>query len=182
MVTQSDIYEQFSDLLRFPQEDIGPKAEGCLAALKADGRYPAEAVEQLEKFVQELKETPLDDLQGVYSYTFELSSDFTLDLGYHLFDGFKRANNLSSIKSMYLSKGFSADEVAKGELPDNLVVVLRFLAFVDDEELKKDFRESFVILALEKLRTNFNKHQKNIYSHLISAVYRVLDTDVKEGK
>jgi nitrate reductase assembly molybdenum cofactor insertion protein NarJ len=182
MVKQMNIYEKFSDLLCFPQEDIKLKTEECLGALRADGQYPAEAVEHLEKFATELEEMPLDDLQGVYSYTFELSSDFTLDLGYHLFDGFKRANNLSSIKSMYQSKNFPVDEVAKGELPDNLVVILKFLGFVQDEELKKDFRESFVILAVEKLRQNFNKHQKNIYSHLISAVYRVLDTDVKEGK
>jgi len=176
------LYDKFSDLLSYPQEDFKLKTDECLKALKAEGRYPAEAVEPLEKFAAELEEMPLDELQGVYSYTFELSSDFTLDLGYHLFDGFKRANNLSSIKSMYLSKGFPVDEVAKGELPDNLVVILKFLSFLQDTELKKDFRESFVIIALEKLRKNFDKHQKNIYSHLISAVYRVLDTDVKEGK
>lgn len=176
------IYTLFADLLTFPKEDLVPTADACIEAVEADGSYPPEVTEDLKRFKKELEEVSLDDVQGVYSYTFELSADYTLDLGYHLYDGFKRASNLSSIKAMYRDKAFPYDEVAKGELPDNFPVILRFLDMLEDEELKNDFRESFVILAVEKLAKNFERNKKNIYSHLISAVYRVLDKDVKEGK
>lgn len=182
MVMESGIYSIFADLLTYPKEDLKLKVEECVKALSTDGGYPPEVIEELKRFQKELEDLPLDDVQGIYSYTFELSADYTLDLGYHLFDGFKRANNLSAIKSMYRDKNFPYEEVAKGELPDNFPVILKFLDSLEDEELKKDFRESFVILAVEKLAKNFERNKKNIYSHLISAVYRVLDKDVKEGK
>ncbi|MBI5236895.1 MAG: hypothetical protein HY887_00540 [Deltaproteobacteria bacterium] len=83
---------------------------------------------------------------------------------------------------MYRENKFPFEEYAKGELPDNLPVVLMFLGSLEDEALKKNFRETFVILAVEKLTKNFEKNKKNIYSHLISAIYRVLDKDVKEVK
>jgi len=181
MVMETGIYSIFADLFTFPREDVKLKVEECINALSTVGGYPPEVIEDLKRFRKELEDITLDDLQGVYSYTFELTSDYTLDLGYHLFDGFKRANNLSSIKSMYREKGFPYEEAAKGELPDNFPVILKFLDFLDDEELKKDFRESFVILAVEKMAKNFERNKRNIYSHLVNAVYRVLEKDVKEG-
>jgi len=178
---EQNLYSIFADLLSYPREDVRSKVEDAIEAVKAEDRYPSEVAEDLETYLKEVSEITLDDLQGIYSYTFELTADYTLDLGYHLFDGFKRANNLSSIKAMYRDKEFPYEEAAKGELPDNLPVVMRFLSSLDDEELKRDFRESFVILAVEKLNKNFERNRKNVYSHLISAVYRVLDSDVKEG-
>lgn len=179
---EKSLYSHFADLLEYPREDIKLKAEECYKALASRTEYPPDILEELTKFKKDLEHMPLDDLQGVYSYTFELTTDFTLDMGYHLFDGFKRASNMSSIKSMYSAQGFPVEEVAKGELPDHLPVLLKFLAFLKDEELKKNFRESFVILALERLNKNFERNRKNIYFHLINVVYRVMDRDVKEVK
>lgn len=181
-IVEKNLYSHLAGLLEYPKEDVKLRAEACIKALAAEATYPPEALEELKKFQKDLDETSLGDLQGIFSYTFELSGDYTLDMGYHLFDGFRRSNNLSSMKSMYKEKGFPFDEYAKGELPDHLPVVLHFLGFVQDEALKKNFRESFVVLAMEKLAKNFERNRKNIYSHLISAIYRILDKDVKEVK
>lgn len=180
--TGKNLYAHLAGLLEYPREDIKIKAEECIKAFSAETRYPPEVLGELKKFQKDLEHVTLDDLQGVYSYTFELTSDFTLDLGYHIYDGFKRSNSLASIKAMYREQNFPFEEYAKGELPDNLPVVLMFLGFLEDEALRKNFRETFVILAVEKLTRNFEKNHKNIYSHLISAIYRVLDKDVKEVK
>lgn len=180
--TGKSLYTHLAGLLEYPKEDIKLKAGECVKALSAETKYPPEALEELKKFQKDLEEVPLDDLQGVYSYTFELTSDYTLDLGYHIYDGFRRSNSLATIKAMYREQEFPFEEHAKGELPDNLPVVLKFLGFTENEDLKKNFRETFVILAMEKLAKNFEKNKKNIYSHLISAIYRVLDKDVKEVK
>lgn len=181
--TGKSLYAHLAGLLEYPREDIKLKAAECLKAFAAAGsKYPPEVLGELTGFQKDLEHVSIDDLQGVYSYTFELTSDFTLDLGYHIFDGFKRSNSLASIKAMYRENKFPFEEYAKGELPDNLPVVLMFLGSLEDEALKKNFRETFVILAVEKLTKNFEKNKKNIYSHLISAIYRVLDKDVKEVK
>ena len=182
MVMEKNLYTLLAGLLEYPKEDLIVRAEECMKRLLSEESYPKDIAEEFNKFVQDVKEVPLDDIQGVYSYTFELTSDFTLDMGYHLYDGFKRSNNLSTIKGMYKAHNFPFEEIAKGELPDHLPVMLYFLGTLKDEALKKDFRESFVILALEKLHKNFDKNRRNVYSHLISVIYRVLDKDVKEVK
>lgn len=181
-VMEKNLYSQLAVLLEYPKEDIKLKVTECLDALSGDPTYPPEAAEELRLFLGELENTPLDDLQGVYSYTFELSSEFTLDLGAHLFEGFKRANKLASLKAIYRETGFPFDQIAKGELPDRLPVMLHFLGFAQNEDMKRDLRQTFVMVALEKLQKNFEKSRGSMYKHLINAIYRVLDKDVKEAK
>lgn len=174
------LYTRLAELVEYPQEDIKLKVDECVKALAGLPKYPPEAIGDLKHFQKDLEGISLDDLQGVYSYTFELSADYTLDLGYHLYDGFKRSSSMSSLKSMYMAQGFPVDEFAKGELPDHLPVILHFLAMLQDEGLKRDVLESFVIKAMEKLNKNFHGNMRNVYHHLISAIYRILDKDVKE--
>lgn len=177
-----NIYGLLAGLLEHPGDDIKIKAEKCIKALADYPQYPPDITEELKKFQKDLENIPLDDVKGVYSYTFELTSDFTLDLGYHVFDGFRRSNSLAAIKGMYRDKGFPLEERAGGELPDHLPVILHFMSFTDDEELLGNFRETFVIKALEKLHKNFERNKKNLYWHVINAIYRIIDKDVKGGE
>ncbi len=181
-VKEKGIYTSFAELIKYPKEDIKLRVEECMKALAESKEYPPEALEALSEFKAELEEISLDDLQGIYSYTFELTVEYTLDLGHHLYDGFKRSNNLASLKAMYREQGFPYDEIAKGEIPDHLPVVLQFLDFTKDEVLKSDLRATLVILAIEKLVKGFERNKGNIYAHLINAIYKVLDKDVKEVK
>jgi len=180
--TETNLYTLMAGLLEYPREDIKDRAKAFAGALAGCTKYPPEVAEEYGKFMKDLDIIALDDLQGIYSYTFELTSDYSLDMGSHIFDGFKRSNKLAVIKSMYRETGFPYDQLAKGELPDHLPILLHFLGFVKDPELMKDFRQGFVILALEKLHKNFEKNLRNIYRHLMSAVYRIIETDVKEVK
>ncbi len=180
-VIQKNIYTHFADLLEFPREDIRPKVDECIVAVN-DSQYPEDVVKELMSFRNDLDRLSIDTLQELYSYTFELVSDTTLDIGYYLHagqDGFKRASNLVKIKAMYRDNGFPFDEVAKGELPDHLVVILKFLGFIDDEALKRDFMKTFVVVTMEKLNRNFQT-KKNAYRHLVGAIHKIIDRDVKE--
>lgn len=177
--TEGRIYPLFADLLSYPTEKTAAMALECVKALRALPQYPKEAAEGVEAFGNEVAKLPLDDVQGIFSYTFELSAEHTLDLGYHLFDGFKRTGTLVALKEMYKTHGFYYDEVAKGELADNLCVVLRFLAELEDQALKKEFRESFLIRALEKLWKNFESSKTNLYNTLMAALIAVINADVK---
>ena len=181
MSGERTLYAIFSELFNNPDEGFKGLVEECVNALLNQSGYPKEALKEVQSFQKEIAGLSIDEMQGNYSYTFELSADYTLDLGHHLFDGFKRANTLLSIKMMYKKYGFPFDSLAGGELPDNLVYVLRFLSILDDgEPVKKDFREDFVVKALEKLDKNFDiKGKQNIYRHLVRAIYIIIDKDVK---
>ena len=180
VVLEKNIYTYLGELLQFPKEDIRSQADKCIDIL-SKGQYPEEIVNEFKNFRKDLDRISLDQLQELYSYTFELVSDTTLDMGYYIHEGFKRATNLLTIKSMYREHGFPFDEVAKGELPDNLSVALQFIGFLKDENLRKDFTKSFIIMSMEKLNRNFQT-KKNAYRHLVNVVYRILDKDVKETK
>ncbi len=179
LVLGKGIYTQFALLLDYPQENITELIEGCVKILNDSPQYPPKATEEIDRFRERVEGMPLDDLQGIYSYTFEMSADFTLDMAYNQYEGFKRSNILVSIKEMYKDQGFPFDSVAKGELPDHLPVVLRFLDFLQDGELKRDFRESFLIKGLEKLKKNIENKPDNPYNHLINALWVIIDKDVK---
>ncbi|MBI5180643.1 MAG: molecular chaperone TorD family protein [Nitrospirae bacterium] len=182
-VIVKDIYTLFAELLDFPRENIRPKVEECIQDLFGS-QYPEDVIKELVSFKNDLDRLSIDALQELYSYTFELVSDTTLDMGYYLHagqDGFKRARNLVAIKAMYRDKGFPFEEVSKGELPDHLSVLLRFIGFIENEELRRDFMKTFVVVSMEKLHRNFQT-KKNAYRHLINALYKIIDKDVKEEK
>jgi len=180
-VKVKSLYEYFADILQYPDEGIRDKIVATMDALSHCPQYGPEVMDAMRRFLEEVDSQPLDDIQGIYSYTFELTSEYTLDLGHFLYDGFKRSNYLASLKAMYRENGFPYDEVAKGELPDHMPVLLTFLGTLENSDLKQDVTESFLIMALEKLDKNFEKNKGNLYSHLIDAIHRVVDKDVKEG-
>ncbi len=172
------LYTYLAEMLEYPWKHIKDKAEETLRIV--DPHYPQEVKESLKAFKERVGALSLDELQELYSYTFEMSTSLTLDLGHHVLDGFKRSGSLLQIKTMYREHGFPFEEYGKGELPDYLPLVLRFLDFVKDEEIKENFRREFVIKALEKLYKNFANNPENPYKHLIDAIYKVIETDVKE--
>ncbi len=180
IVADKQLYTQFAELFEYPGEDYEEKAGELETALLGRSEYPPSVVESIKEFIKMADDVSLDDLQGIFSYTFEMSSgEHTLDLGYHLFDGFKRTNNLLLVKETFRKFNFPYEEIAKGELPDNLPVFLKFLDFAQDETTVNEFRESLLIKALEKLAKNFEKKLDSPYRHLVNALLAVIDTDVK---
>jgi len=180
---ESSLYSIFSTLFTYPTEYYKEMVQECVTALLNHPEYPSEAVDAVRTFQEKIKDMTLSDLEGEYSYTFEMSSDYTLDLGHHLFDGFKRATTLLNIKTMYRRYDFPFESIAKSELPDHLSLILRFLDMLDDDDpVRADFRQDFVIRALEKIDKNFEvKGKSNIFSHLERALFIVIDKDVKEA-
>lgn len=176
----NDLYTQLGGLIEYPKQDIRPKLDALIDLIKGDEKYQKEILDSLDDFRRSIQAMSLDDLQGVYSYTFEMSSDFSIDLGYHLHEGFKRTENLLQIKAMYRHFEFPFESMGGGELPDHLPLVLKFLGFLQDETAIRDLRGNFLIMSLEKLNKNFAKNQKNPYRSLINAICKIIDKDIKE--
>lgn len=176
----NDLYTQLGSLIEYPKTDIRPVVTAVIDLITGNEKYQKEIVDALEAFRKGIQDMSLDDLQGVYSYTFEMSSDYSLDLGFHLHEGFKRAENLLQLKAMYRHFEFPFESMGGGELPDHLPLVLKFLSFLRDEEAIRDLRINFLIKSLEKLNKNFEKNQKNPYRPLINAICKIIDKDIKE--
>ncbi|MCP3676100.1 MAG: hypothetical protein GY721_00475 [Deltaproteobacteria bacterium] len=179
LVLEKGLYSQFAVILEYPHENIAGLIKGCIKLIEDAPQYPPLAKERMEACLEKVEGMSLDDLQGIFSYSCEMAADTTLELGYFMFEGFKRTNNLVNIKEMYKDQEFPFDEIAKGELPDRLPIVLRFLEFCKPQDLKKDFRESFVAAGLEKLKKNYDKIRNNPYGDIINALYEVIVKDVQ---
>lgn len=180
MVEVTNLYTCLGQALRFPHKDIMPYIDESIKIMEM-GHYREEILKELGSFKKDVERLSIEELQELYSYTFEFTSETTLDMGWYSHEGFKRATNLLTIKTMFREQGFPFEEVAKGELPDNLAVILLFLGHLNDEQLKSSFVRSYVIVAMEKLNRNFQT-KRNAYRHLINAIYRILDNDIKEIK
>jgi len=175
----------FATLLSYPWDDVTGMAAKTIEVMVGHTSYPQEAINEVKVFAEEIEKLPLDDLQGIYSYTFEIASgEFSLDIGYHLHDGFKRANALVSLKELYKSRGFPYDEVAKGELADNLTVLLKFFDFTEEESLRNELRESFLVRGLEQLNKNFDlkPDTETPYRHLLKALGLMVESDLKSAE
>ncbi|MBI5192932.1 MAG: hypothetical protein HZA08_05760 [Nitrospirae bacterium] len=177
-----DIYTQLASMFDYPGDmgKIVSKVDELINNFSSMEKLPPDVVNSVKEFKKAIVKLPIDELQVIYSYTFEMSSDFTLDMGSHIYDGFKRSDNLVNIKTMYRRFEFPFETLGKGELPDHLPLVLRFLGFVKEEGVKRDFEKDFLIKCLEKVYKNFAKRQDNPYHHVINAVYKIIDRDVKE--
>ncbi len=175
----------FATLLSYPWDDVAGVTARTIEVLVDHSSYPQEAINEVKVFADEIEKISLDDLQGIYSYTFEIASgEFSLDIGYHLHDGFKRANALVSLKELYKSRGFPYAEVAKGELADNLTVLLRFFDFTEEESLRSELRESFLVKGLEQLNKNFDlkPDTETPYRHLLKALGLMVEADLKSAE
>ncbi len=175
----------FATLLSYPWDEVAGLAAKTIEVMTGHTQYPQEAINEVKVFADEIEKISLDDLQGIYSYTFEIASgEFSLDIGYHLHDGFKRANALVSLKELYKSRGFPYDKVAKGELADNLTVLLRFFDFTEEESLRNELRESFLVRGLEQLNKNFDlkPDTETPYRHLLKALGMMVEADLKSAE
>jgi len=86
----------------------------------------------LRGFLDYARNTPLIELQEVYTQAFDLDPDTSLHLSYHLIgDSEDRGKVLAGLLWIYHREGFDA---AIGELPDYLPMMLEFLSVCPEPE------------------------------------------------
>ncbi len=109
---------------------------------------PGPAREALADFVGQVRSRELLRWQEEYSRTFDLNPNTCLDLTYHKFgDGKGRGLALAQLREVYRRAGY---EIAPGELPDYLPLVLEFLAIGpgdDGARLLREYRPQVEALA-----------------------------------
>ena len=142
----------FADLLAYPRPGIGETALEC-RALVADGSPGAAKL--LDDFLADLERIPLGQLEELYTGAFDLDtlSDINATcypyVGHHLLgETYKRSTFMVELRERYEAHGF---EVDGGELPDHVVVILRFIASAPDSELAEDLVVEALLPALSRM-------------------------------
>lgn len=174
------LYENLSELLEYPQDNIFENISGCLKSLES--HYP-EAKSQLESFSNSAHSVDLSSLQELYNFSFDINPVCTLDIGYHVFgESYKRGSFLVGMKKMLKEQGIET----KDELPDYLPNILRLLAGISKNDDSVSLATLIVAPALERMKKSF-KENNNCYGAVVRAVdciirkdYDITEIEIKE--
>lgn len=191
-------YELFAHLFTYPTVELPLRVAELRASLEAS--CPAAAAE-LALFadqlggVRALGRKELDDVQEIFTRSFEIQSIATLDVGYVAFgDDYKRGELLVNLNRELRDAGVEAGV----ELSDHLSNVLRLIARWRDEDAVGELVSMVLHPSLEKMVREFTtermvarealykKHYKTLietsdrvtmYQHALRALLEVVRSD-----
>ena len=150
----TELYRLFAEIMDYPGAELGNHLNDCIALLSME--HPA-AAELLKHFQIARQAMPANRLEEIYTTTFDMRPDCTLNLGYHLFsDDWRRSIFLAKLNELYDALGFKAD----GDLPDYLPIVLRFLAIADVKPEAAELVEDGLIPAISRIIQAMTQEKK----------------------
>lgn len=160
-------YTRLAELFDFPDADYLVRARQ-LPALLLD-RYPQAAAE-LQLFLDVIPPSA-NDLQELYTRTFEIQSLTTLSVGYILFgDDYKRGDLLANLNREHMLVGNDC----RGELADHLPNMLRLVPLLQDADLREEMVAELLLPAValmirefdpervQRKDRNYQKHYKTL--------------------
>jgi nitrate reductase delta subunit len=158
-----DTLDALAALVAYPDEGWLERVE----ALRR--RLPDAAAARLARLAEALAALSPGEIEELYTRTFDLAEDATLDLGWHLFgEAYGRGAFLVRLRELMRRAG-----VAPGtELPDHLGHVLRVLGRIDEAEARALTAES-VAPALARIAGTLADRRSPLLE-LIEAVREVL--------
>jgi nitrate reductase assembly molybdenum cofactor insertion protein NarJ len=114
-------------------------------------KYPSLA-SALRPFTYFASTASIDEMQELYVRTFEVQAVTTLDLGYLLFgDDYKRAELLVNLNREHSLAGNNCGT----ELADHLPNVIRLVARMQDEPIRRELVEKLICPGLQKMISEF---------------------------
>ena len=167
-MTITRIHEALAELLEYPSLKVD--IESCSELICNE---PANVANGFAEFRASVAGLSLNELQELYTRTFDLNPVCALDIGYHLFgENYKRGVFLANLRETEAPFNLGQEH----QLPDYLPVLLRLLTKLDDEELRSALIVDCMIPALEKMLKTLSEGD-NPYRHLIAAVRTVLKSE-----
>ena len=169
--TVSSLYELFADLLDYPTLATSLKAGHCYERLQ---QSQPDAAPLLEVFYHTMEGRTPEQMQELYTRTFDMQPVCYPYVGYHLFgESYKRGAFMAQLNEAYHAAGYSSGQ----DLPDQLSVILRFLG-LENANRAGAFCQALVNEgvkpALEKMLKTFGEQSENPYVGLLSALHLFL--------
>src|SRR5215471_5221577 len=161
------LYEILASSLEYPDEHWHTGLDSWQQCLSAEGSVVAT---EFNEFRRKLLDLPIDEIQELYTQTFDLNPVCTLDIGYHLFgENYKRGELLARLRET--EEPFELGQA--NQLPDHLPVLLRLLPKLQDEELRLALIAEILMPSLFKMIEALSRTD-NPYRYLIEMIHNSL--------
>lgn len=159
-----EAWDQLADLVEYPQGASYPER----VAVRIDAATECGAAEALDRFREKAAANGPRVMQELYVEAFDFDPATTLDLGWHLFgDAPERGALLSSLREDLVRAGV----FERGELPDNLPIVLRLIARLDETAAAK--LAALIAPAVARVHDQLQS-RNNPYADVLDAVGRLV--------
>jgi nitrate reductase delta subunit len=157
------IYNALVSLLTYPEADYPQRIEASVQTGPEECRGP------LEQFAIQMRGRATDELQELFTQTFDLNPMCSLELGWHLFgENYERGQLLVRVREELRRHGLEEST----ELPDHLTHVLQLVERMD-HEAAADFVAACVLPALEKMLQAM-RGKENPFENVLLAVRSLL--------
>ncbi len=167
-MTMMTIFELFAQILDYPDQRPDCAVEECISAL---GPEDGDVAALLGRFRTSQTSMDIGQLQELYTGTFDMLPDCSLNLGYQLFgDDWRRSTFLADLAGRYRAYGVPAGK----ELPDHLGLILRYLAKRGDESERAQLSGECLVPALARLLKEIRKRD-NPYEAALEALLMWLE-------
>jgi len=163
------IYNALVALLTYPESDYPQRIEASVEVAPGDCR------EQLKQFAVQMRGLRTDQLQELFTQTFDLNPMCSLELGWHLFgENYERGLLLVRVREELRRHGLAEST----ELPDHLTHVLRLVARME-HGTAADFVAACVLPSVEKMLQAV-RDKKNPFENVLLAVRSLLRSQFPE--
>jgi nitrate reductase molybdenum cofactor assembly chaperone NarJ/NarW len=163
------IYNALVALLTYPEADYPQRIAASVQVA------PEQCREHLEQFAVQMHLLRTDQLQELFTQTFDLNPMCSLELGWHLFgENYERGLLLVRVREELRRHGLEEST----ELPDHLTHVLRLVERME-HDAAADFVAACVLPALEKMLEAL-RDKKNPFENVLLAVRNLLHSQFPE--
>lgn len=160
--TRTEVCNSLSDLLKYPDDKYIDRIENCYILLK-ETRSPAHPL--VKKFNDTIKEKSVEELQELFTRTFDLNPLCALEVGWHIYgESYERGAFIVKMRQTLRELGLKEST----ELPDHLSYILQALGLMVKTEAGK-FSSQYILPALVKMQEGL-KDKANPYANVLEAI------------
>jgi len=166
-----DALDCLAALLSYPEAGFDVAVVACRDALLGDPDSGVRAAAaRIESFTRSVSGRPLEEIQELYTRTFDLNPVCALEVGWHLYgENYERGRFLVRMRELLRVLGI--EETV--ELPDHLITMLPALARLE-ADTAQDLASGYVGRALPKMLAGL-AGKENAYEDVLQALRQVLE-------
>ena len=154
-------YESLGGVLLYPDASFPERLEACRKQVE---QADPKAAEEVKQFADGVEGLSLEELQELFTRTFDLNPVCSLEVGWQLFgEEYSRGTFLVAMRNLLRENGVNESV----ELPDHLTHILPLLDRLEHHE-KVQLNDKYLKPALTKMLAAFEDKQ-TAYAHVLRA-------------